>query len=206
MRFPRATRLGTVDDRRLASRQSRVPRRRRRPVATTGSAWRPAFQRQQGARASSLVCPHTREDADVIGRPEFPRFSPPAGRRSRTGRTCSQTNWGLPERVEKRRLVRSRHITSYRGAVAFNAARRGVDSVGHRPSAIKRRPTARRCPTSAYARRRCPRGRPRSAPAIPIFRERSCRRSRSGRMHRRRRNGARGRRAGDRVRGEPATG
>ena len=33
-------------------------------------------RRQQGGRASSLVCAHVREDADVKGRPELPWFSP----------------------------------------------------------------------------------------------------------------------------------
>ena len=39
----------------------------------------PGFPRQQGACASSLVCPHLTEDADVIGRPELPWFSPNSG-------------------------------------------------------------------------------------------------------------------------------
>ena len=36
----------------------------------------PAFPRRQGVRSCSLLCAHTREDADVIRRPKLPWFSP----------------------------------------------------------------------------------------------------------------------------------
>jgi len=51
-----------VDDRRRLSRISA----------------RTCFPRQQGGRASSLVCAHLREDADVTGRLELPWISPGA--------------------------------------------------------------------------------------------------------------------------------
>jgi hypothetical protein len=130
-------------------RQSRVPRRRRRPVATTGSAWRPAFQRQQGARASSLVWPHLREDTDAIGRPELPPVSPPAGLATASARTssswsartpCFSSGAGTrtrrrgprsgpaltPRRRLSRGIARDAHLAS-RGCDAGSADRRQAD-------------------------------------------------------------------------------
>ncbi len=63
---------------RVASRISPISRvaRRRQPASPTGPVRSLRFPRQQGRRASSLVCAHLREDAGAMGRPELSPISP----------------------------------------------------------------------------------------------------------------------------------
>ena len=96
----------------------------------------PGFPRQQGGCASSLVCPHLREDADVMGRPELPPVSPLAQLAA------------SPAAKRRERSIRGPCLSAKRGRPACSTLVN--DDCHGRPGAAPPRP--RWPPPSAYAR------------------------------------------------------
>ena len=96
----------------------------------------PGFPRQQGGCASSLVCPHLREDADVMGRLELPPVSPLAQLAA------------SPAAKRRERSIRGPCLSAKRGRPACSTLVN--DDCHGRPGAAPPRP--RWPPPSAYAR------------------------------------------------------